>query len=170
MTKGAFVALLMLAACGNQGPGNAMTNAAESDGPMPAGAPPLPKPAAAACAKPKLDLRAARLDAARAARFTDNFTVAFDKACAQGLIAKGPLVDPQSGDPSTLFVMDAPEANIVSIYFNPESTPQKMTLLEAPFGRGPDVPSIEDIHEAIYCRLEGATKEEMETSGRCLPD
>lgn len=169
MRSSIAVAILALAACSPAGDSNAMTNAQVPDGPMPAGAPLLPKSAASNCAVPKLDLRAARLDAARAAKFTTNFTVAFDRACREGLLANGPLVDPKSADPSALFVMDAPEANVVSLYFNVESNPP-MTFLEAPFGPSPDVPSSDDIYEALYCKLHGATEEEMNTTGRCLVD
>lgn len=169
MKSAAIYFSLLLAACSNQASSNAMTNAAVPDGPMPPGAPPLPPGKKVNCTMPKLDLRAAKLDDRRAAAFTDNFKVAFDRACTEGLLATEPLVDARSADPTTLFVMDAPEANVVSLYFNVESKPP-MTFLEAPFGPGPDVPSADDIHEAFYCKLHGATEEEMEKSGRCLPD
>lgn len=169
MKFAAIFIFMLLAACGNQASSNAMTNGAAPDGPMPPGTPPLASGPKVECTMPKLDLRAAKLDDRRAAAFTDNFKIAFDKACTEGLLAKEPLVDARSADPSTLLVMDAPEANVVSLYFNVESTPP-MTFLEAPFGRGPDVPSADDIHEAFYCKLHGATEEEIEKSGRCLPD
>lgn len=164
-----LLAAVALAACGKGSGGNAMTNAAVPDGPMPAKSLPLPKVRGPTCAKPKLDLRVAKLDAARAAQFTTNFTVAFDKACTEGLLAAAPLVDSRSSDPSTLFVINAPEANVTSIYFNGEASPP-MTILEAPFGPPPAVPSVEDIHEAIYCAMKGATQQEMDESGRCLVD
>jgi len=164
-----IVFALLLTACGGQQDGNAMTNAAIPDGPMPPGAPPLPAGAKVDCPMPKLDLRAAKLDTARASAFTANFTTAFDRACKDGLFAEGPLVDARAADPNTLFVMDAPEANVVSVYFNIESNPPMM-FLEAPFGQSTDVPSADDIHEALYCKFHGATEEEMEKTGRCLVD
>jgi hypothetical protein len=85
------------------------------------------------------------------------------------MFAGQPLIDPEAADPSTLFVMDAPEANVASVYLNRESTPPMM-VLEAPFGPPPGVPSIEDIHEALYCKLHGAAEEEMNKTGRCLVD
>ena len=160
-----------LVACGNQPASNAMTNAEVPDGPMPAGAPPLPKGAPGQkCDVPKLDFtEAANLDAKARARFTDNFRVAFDKACVEGLMGGDPLVDQDATVKDTIFVLDAPEANITSVYFNPRAPGPRM-LIESPFGDPPQVPSVEDMHEAIYCWKKGATPEEEETTGRCLPD
>ena len=162
---------LTLAACGAEPAGNAMTNAKIADGPMPAGAPPLPKvPAQQNCAMPKLDFKAAEtLRDKDRARFTDNFRVALDKACTEGLLEGQPLVDERAYVKDTIFVMNAPEANVTSLYFGPSAAPPAM-LLESPFGDPPQVPSVEDLHEAIYCWTKGATEEEQETSGRCLPD
>lgn len=167
-----IVLLLTLAACGNPPPGNAMTNAAVPDGPMPAGAPPLPKaPPLPACDMPKLDFKAApNLGPKDQARFTANFRVAFDKACAGKLFAKQPLMDADSPDKTTLFVLHAPEANVTSIYLGTAAGPPPRMLIESPFGSPPQIPSVEDLHESIYCAVVGATEEEQETSGRCLPD
>ena len=167
----ALALTLTLAACGNQPPGNAMTNAEVPDGPMPAGAPPLPKaPPLPNCDLPKLDFRAAsNLGPKEQSRFSENFRVAFYKACGEKLFADGPLIDESSIDKSTLFVMNAPEANVTSIYFGRHAAPPN-TLIETPFGDPPQIPSIEDLHEAIYCVMEGATDKEMEEQGRCLPD
>ena len=165
------VLFLALVACGNQQAGNAMTNAAVPDGPMPAGAPPLPKaPPQQKCAMPRLDFNdAKRLSAKDRAAFTENFRVAFDKACTEGLMGSEPLVEWGAAVKDTIFVLDAPEANVTSLYFAPPGSVQRM-LLESPFGDPPQVPSVEDLHEAIYCWTKGATEEEQETSGRCLPD
>lgn len=162
---------LTLAACGNQPAGNVMTNSAVPDGPMPAGAPPLPKvPPLPNCVLPKLDFRAAaNLRSKEQSRFSENFRVAFYKACGEKLFADGPLIDAESANKSTLFVLNAPEANITSIYFSPSAAPPAM-LIEAPFGDPPQSPSVEDLHEAIYCATKGATPEEEERDGRCLPD
>lgn len=162
---------LTLAACGNQPAGNAMTNAEAPDGPMPAGSPSLPKASLQQrCAMPKLDFSAAEtLGEKNRARFTENFRVALDKACTEGLLEGDPLVDQRAYVKNTIFVMNAPEANVTSLYFGPSAAPPAM-LLESPFGDPPQVPSVEDLHEAIYCWTKGATEEEQETSGRCLPD
>jgi len=165
-----MILALVLAACGSQPAGNAVTNAQVPDGPMPPGAPPLPPaPPTPSCALPKLDFAAANLDAKEQRRFADNFRVAFDKACVGKLFAEKPLIDPRSIDKSTLFIMNSPEANVTSIYFAPSAAPPN-TLLESPFGEPPQVPSVEDLHEAIYCAVKGATPKEEEESGRCLPD
>lgn len=157
----AFALALAIVACGNQPAGTAMTHAAVLDGPM---------PAEQRCAMPKLDFRAAgALSGEDRARFTDNFRVALDKACTEGLLEGEPIVDQRAHVKDTIFVMNAPEANVTSLYFGPSAAPPAM-LLESPFGEPPQVPSVEDLHEAIYCWARGATEEEQETSGRCLPD
>lgn len=161
---------LTLAACGNQPGGNAMTNADVPDGPMPAGAPPLPKvPPEPRCAMPKLDFAESGLAAPDQARFTSNFRVALDKACREGLLGAEPIVDARAQAKDTIFVLNAPEANITSLYLSPSSERHRM-MIESPFGSPPQVPSVADLHEAIYCWTKGATPEEEEKTGRCLPD
>ncbi len=162
---------LALIACGNQPAGNAMTSEQAPDGPVAAGSPALPKDALQQrCGMPKLDFRAAaNLSEKDRARFTDNFRIALDKACTEGLLEGDLIVDERAYVKDTIFVMNAPEANVTSLYFGPSAAPPAM-LLESPFGDPPQVPSVEDLHEAIYCWTKGATDEEQETSGRCLPD
>ena len=164
------VLFLALVACGDQQSSNAMTNAGVPDGPMPAGAPPLPKaPAQPKCEMPRLDFSVEGLSERDRARFTDNFRIAFDKACAEKLIDGGLLTDEKSYDRSVIYVVGANEANISSIYFAPSAAPPA-TMMEVPFGDPPQIPSAEELHETIYCWTKGATEEEQETSGRCLPD
>ena len=52
---------------------------------------------------------------------------AYEAACAAGWLAKKPLVDPRSAHKDTLFIANAPEANVASIYFNDAET-----VLEGP--------------------------------------
>lgn len=120
------------------------------------------------CVPPRLDLTALNLDAERTQRFTADFRSAFDEACGEGLMAKRPLVDPRAADRSALFVKDAPDSNVVSIYFDSTARPPRM-ILEGPFG-AVGTPSIQDIHEALYCALNGPTREDVEVGGRCLVD
>ena len=167
MTRSWTMLVLMLAACGSQPAGN---DAANATAPAPTA---VVAPSDQACVLPKLDFRAAEgLGAKDQARFAENFRKAFDEACAENMFAKEPLIDPQAVDKSTLFVMNAPEANVTSIYFGPSAAPPAM-LLESPF-KTPDgalhLPSVEDLHEAMYCAMVGATEKEQEESGRCLPD
>ena len=144
-----------------------MANAAAPD----AGSPSLPKaPPPQRCEMPKLDFSAAEiLSQKERAQFTDNFRTALDKACREGLLEGEPIVDERAYVKNTIFVMNAPEANVTSLYFGPSAAPPAM-LLESPVGEPPQVPSVEELHEAIYCWTKGATEEEQETSGRCLPD
>lgn len=122
------------------------------------------------CDFPKLDFRAApELTAKERATFTENLRAAFDRACREGLFEERPLVDPRSYDRSLLYVINAPAANVTSIYFGPSAAPPAM-LLESPFGSPAQIPSIAELHEAIYCEMRGPRPEEREREGRCLPD
>ncbi|MGI8706480.1 MAG: hypothetical protein ACR2JJ_11960 [Sphingomicrobium sp.] len=158
------IMFVALAACGSQhGAHAAAGNKAAAEASEKAA------PKASKCDVPKLDFRASNLDEREQPKFIAQFQAAFDRACREGLFADLPLVDPQSFDPSTLFVMNAPEANVTSIYFGLSAAPPSM-LLESRFGSPPQIPSADDLHEAMYCAVHGATPQEEEESGRCLPD
>jgi hypothetical protein len=129
---------LALAACGAQSPSNATSNAtaqtAQSEG---------------ACALPQLDFLVVDLNKAEEAELNDNFKRAYSRACGEKLFNEKPLVDPQSDNTSRLVVFNAPEANVVSIFFSRQSHGAS-TILEAPFGSPPHkIPSADDLHEAI---------------------
>jgi hypothetical protein len=99
-----------------------------------------------------------------------NFSAAFASACAKGLLKEEALIDPEAADQGRLFLLNAPDANVASIYL-PEGT--KRMVLEYPFLTGDgqtNVPSAVDLEESIYCSVHGATPEEEESSGRCLVD
>ena len=128
------------------------------------------RPTPGNCDFPKLDFRAAsQLTDRDKASFAANLRAAFDRACGEGLFAERPLVDPRSDDRSLLYVMNAPEANVTSIYFGSSAAPPAM-LLESPFRSPAQIPTVEDLHEAIYCEMRGASPEEEERDGRCLVD
>ena len=93
----------------------------------------------------------------------ENFGKAYAKACSDGLLKAKPLVGAKSADRRHLFLVNAPAANVASIY---ES--DKRTVLEYPFETR--IPSADELHEAIYCAVHGATTKADEESGRCLPD
>jgi hypothetical protein len=97
-----------------------------------------------------------------------NFAKAYAKACAEGLLKARPLIPVNGAGAGKLFLLNAPEANVASIY-----AANGRMLLEYPFvtdfGKA-NVPSADDLHEAIYCAVKGATPKEEEESGRCLPD
>ena len=94
------------------------------------------------------------------AKTSANFDKAYAKACKEGLFKAKPLIAAKGGK---LFLVNAPDANVASIYGS-----DKRTVLEYHFDSG--VPSADDLHEAIYCAVHGATAKEQEESGRCLPD
>lgn len=155
------ILLLMLVACGSGSDDNAA---------IAAGAPvaEAPSKAAPACVLPKLEFDDSKLKPEEEAEFSANFRVALDRACAEGLLAE-PLVDQRSIDKNTIVVVNASEANVTSIYYAPSGAPPAM-LMESPMRPPAPVPSADDLHEAIYCAVKGATPEEEEESGRCLPD
>jgi len=100
-----------------------------------------------------------------------HFRAAYETACAGGYLKERPLIDPKAADQHKLFLINAPEANVASIYLS-EVDGNKM-VLEYPFlttdGKS-QVPSTDELAEAITCNVVGATPEEQESSGRCLVD
>ena len=103
-----------------------------------------------------------------------SFDTAYRHACHKGLMRETPLVAADSKRAGTLVLKNAPEANVASIYQEGgEGEPPGDTVLEYYFVT-PDgvfhVPTAEDLEEAIYCSVHGATAQEEEESGRCLPD
>ena len=93
-----------------------------------------------------------------------NFSKAYARACAEGLFKAKPLVSVKD---KRLYLSNAPNANIASIYAG-----KRRMLLEYPFiadGKS-NVPTADELHEAIYCAVHGASAKEREESGRCLPD
>ena len=100
-----------------------------------------------------------------------NFTSAYQSACAKGLLRDKPLIDAKAADQGRLFLVNTPDANVASIYLS-EVDANRM-VLEYPFltsdGKS-QVPSADELEEAIYCAVRGATAEEQESTGRCLVD
>ena len=158
-----LTALVLLGGCG-EAPSAAPANQVVAANVTQAVAPGAPD-----CLAPKLDFAASGLDSGQQSSFAANFAAANAKACGEGLYGSQPLIDPHSAKADTIFVMDAPEANVVSIYFRDDPKPAQ-TLVEVPFGSPKTIPAAEDFHEAIYCAVHGATPKEEEESGRCLPD
>src|SRR4051812_39331305 len=93
-----------------------------------------------------------------------NFAIAYGKACTEGLLRK-PLVSVQD---KRLYLSNAPSANIASIHAS-----GRRMVLEYPFISDADkvqIPTTDELYEAIYCATRGATAKEQGESGRCLPD
>jgi hypothetical protein len=94
-----------------------------------------------------------------------NFAKAYAKACSEGLLKTKALL---SGNDKRLFLSNTPNANVASIY-----TIHGRTILEYSFvseDRKTHVPSMDELHEAIFCAAHGASAREQVESGRCLPD
>jgi hypothetical protein len=100
-----------------------------------------------------------------------NFVTAYEKSCAKALLDDKPLIDPTATDQDHIFLVNAPEANVASIYLS--DVDGSRMVLEYPFlttdGKS-QVPTADELEEAIYCAVRGATPEEQESTGRCLVD
>ena len=102
------------------------------------------------------------------AQTSANFAKAYAKACAEGLLKRRPLIPVNGANAGKLFLVNAQEANVASIYPG-----DGLMLLEYWFvdhkGKA-SAPAVNELHEAIYCAVHGASAKEQEESGRCLPD
>ena len=100
-----------------------------------------------------------------------NFEIAYRRACRERIV-RG-LFDRAAGN--IVMLRNSPQANVASIF--PVSINGRRgadgIVLEYPFVSEEGVlqlPTADEIHEAIYCRSVGATRREQEEEGRCLPD
>lgn len=139
------------------------------------------QPAATACAPMPLLALADRFEDPRRIFGPDSpgmratraeFETAYQRACREGLLGRGTLMN---GNPARLYLINSPNANVASIF--PISVGGNRGLngtgLEYPFVTADGtlhVPNADELHEAIYCRVVGATPQEQEQEGRCLPD
>jgi hypothetical protein len=101
----------------------------------------------------------------------ENFEIAYKAACAKGVLKGRKLIDPKASDQNRLFLVGAPEANVASIYLS--EVDGNHMVLEYPFltmDGQTHVPTADELEEAIYCTVVGATAQEQEGSGRCLVD
>jgi hypothetical protein len=158
-----LLAALALAACGqdDQPAGNSVST-------MKA----VGQAAGARCAAPTLAMADnAQLQSALMDETGVNFATAFKSACDKGLLTDKLLIDPKATDQARIFLVNAPEANVASIYLS--DVDGSRMVLEYPFltidGKS-QVPSADELEEAIYCTVRGATPQEQEASGRCLVD
>lgn len=105
-----------------------------------------------------------------------HFVAAYRQACASGLLRGRALIEPGAGARDRLFLKNAPDANIASIYLDGEEgapAAERRMVLEYPFltaDGAAHVPDTEELAEAIFCHVQGASAQESEESGRCLPD
>jgi hypothetical protein len=96
----------------------------------------------------------------RLAQVKGNFAKAYASACSKGLLKT---------ELPTIVLLNAPNANLASIY----SDERQRRVLEYPFvteDGQTNIPPVEELEEAIYCAVHGASAKEQEESGRCLPD
>jgi hypothetical protein len=128
--------------------------------------------AAAATSCPPIQLATSglspRFTAKVALQTRTNFGKAYKAACSEGMFNRRPLITANGANAGKLFLVNAPDANVASIYPG-----NGRMLLEYWFvdhkGKA-SAPAVNELHEAIYCAVHGASAKEQEESGRCLPD
>jgi hypothetical protein len=100
------------------------------------------------------------------------FDAAYRQACFEGILREQPLIRPEATPGDRLLLKNAPDANVASIYVDSDGESGGPMVLEYPFVTGNGeihLPSADELHEAIFCSVQGASEDEQE-SGRCLPD
>jgi len=155
----------------------ALALAFAGSGARPADAQPRQAPAAACAPVPALALLPGFRDPRR--RFAPgtaayqatarNFAAAWRRSCARGVLRGVAAWE-------RLYLRNAPHANVAQIARYPDGRVRaysRRLSLEYPFvteDGAAHAPSADELTEAIYCHVRGATPQEQEASGRCLPD
>lgn len=104
---------------------------------------------------------------------SNNLAAAFRSACAAGLIERGGPLGFGGESAVQVALKNAPEANIASVYVERLANSNRELVLEYAFitpDGSVNVPTSDEIGEAIFCAVKGAGEKEQEESGRCLPD
>ena len=179
--------MLALASCGRGGEvaRNAAPSAsvAKADSPTPPTRPDPPAPPSCA-PPPTLALSEDFADprhvfapgGAAFRRLETNFAAAYRIACEHGVLRGRALIPPGAAEHDRLLLKNAPDTNVASVYLDgEEGTPasRRHMVLEYPFltaDGATRAPSESDLGEAIFCAVQGASQQEAEASGRCLPD
>jgi hypothetical protein len=107
------------------------------------------------------------------AKVNANVTRAFGQSCAKGVLKREPVQKAGSADPSRVFLINRPDANVATLMWRVSEKRELRFELEYPFisrDGSANIPTADEIEEAIYCAVRGATEEEQAESGRCLPD
>jgi len=102
-----------------------------------------------------------------------NIREGFRRACAEGLRYEEIVITDPERPPYLLHLHNSPEGNVATLAEDLLTSGERWLVLEYPFVASDgsvNVPSPEEIHEAIYCAIRGATEQEQQESGRCLPD
>ena len=121
---------------------------------------------------PAIDRSALGRHEQAAERTVRNFDTAYRAACSKGVLRNRRLIQAGSVPPGRLFLKNAPEANVASIYQEEKNGRPGRMVLEYHFvvHGGLIVPTVDELEEAIFCAMQGATAAEQEEEGRCLPD
>jgi hypothetical protein len=109
-------------------------------------------------------------------RLETNFALAYRGACERGVLRGRALIPAGAAEHDRLLLKNAPDANLASIYLDGEEGAPRATrhmVLEFPFltaDGAAHAPTGEELGEAIFCAVHGASQQEEDESGRCLPD
>jgi hypothetical protein len=184
MIRLSLAMLLLLAACGNDAAGNSTMNAEALDGPLPAGAPPIPKVPAAApapCPIPELlppegsgPFEQAFASSTAAFRQTAaSIRDGFRRACGKDLRVRSQFTDLSEADAKRIALENWPDANVPMLETSQRPDGTWRLMLGGPFlasDGSVNVPTAAEVEEAIFCAVKGASEEEQAESGRCLVD
>ena len=103
-----------------------------------------------------------------------NVATAFAAACAKGLLAGSRIPSLDGVSTTQLALENWPDANVATLEADQLTGGTGWRLmLGYPFVASDgsvNVPSADEIEEAIYCAVRGATEQEQAETGRCLPD
>lgn len=165
---------LAVAGCGQGAERQPEVSTAKAPSSVASPSAPLRVPSSAACAPAPGLVKAPDFtpSAADFAKLEANFAAAYGHACDEKWLAHDPLVPAGAPHPGQLTVINAPDANVASIYRGGDDGKGDI-LLEYHFA-GSDgsqsLPTADDLQEAIYCAVHAASEAEQDDSGRCLAD
>jgi hypothetical protein len=131
-----------------------------------------PAPAATECGSAPGLAPSADFPTVDLAKLEANFAAAYGRACGEKLFAREPLVPAGVPHPGKLIATNAPDSNVAAIYRGGEAGRGDMVLEYHFLGSdgSRSLPTVDDLHEAIYCAVHGASEAEQDDSGRCLAD
>ena len=176
---------IILTACGQQQPATKVAAPAAKAAVPAAAAPAAKAETASACAPAPQLVLGEGFNNARGAfaagsgpfrRLEANFAAAYRASCTPGLLQRHALIEAGASERDRLRVKNAPDANVASIYLDGEEgapASRRHMVLEYPFltaNGTTHVPSESDLRETIFCAVQGASQQEEDESGRCLPD
>ena len=100
-------------------------------------------------------------------KITANFAQAYAKACAAGMLKSRPLIPVNGANAGKLFLINAPSANVASIYPGEGRMVLEYSFVESD-GKV-SVPDAAELKEAIFCAVVGAPDKEQRRADAVFP-